>query len=144
MDDSARARKAVGIEGKRGGAKIPPYLVPLSRQAVEVVRRLMSMTGPSKLLIPGRNNPNRPMSENTVNDAISGMGYRGRLTGHGLRATLSTALNEMGYNHDWIEAQLSHAGENKIRRTYNHAAYLDQRRTMMQEWADYLDSVEAS
>lgn len=135
--------KQLALKVKEGGAKIPPYLVPLSRQAVEVVRRLMSMTGPSKLLIPGRNNPNRPMSENTVNDAISGMGYKGRLTGHGLRATLSTALNEMGYNHDWIEAQLSHAGENKIRRTYNHAAYVDQRRVMMQEWADYLDQVEA-
>ena len=124
------------------GGDIPPYLVPLSRQAVEVVRQLKSMTGKSRLLIPGRNNPNTPMSENTVNDAISNMGYKGRLTGHGLRATLSTALNEMGYKPDWIEAQLSHAGENKVRRTYNHAAYVHQRRQMMQDWADYLDRLE--
>lgn len=70
------------------------------------------------------------------------MGYQGRLTGHGLRGTLSTALNEMGYNSDWIEAQLSHAGDNKIRGTYNHAQYVEQRRKMMQEWADYLEGLE--
>lgn len=136
--------KQLALKVKDGSGDIPPYLVPLSRQAVDVARQLMSMTGQCKLLIPGRNNPNTPMSENTVNDAISRMGYKGKLTGHGLRATLSTALNEMGYNPDWIEAQLSHAGENKVRRTYNHAAYVEQRRGMMQEWADYLDSVEAS
>ncbi|KPC32562.1 Integrase [Pseudomonas syringae pv. cilantro] len=136
--------KQLALKVKDGSGDIPPYLVPLSRQAVDVARQLMSMTGQCKLLIPGRNNPNTPMSENTVNDAISRMGYKGKLTGHGLRATLSTALNEMGYNPDWIEAQLSHAGENKVRRAYNHAAYVEQRRGMMQDWADYLDSVEAS
>lgn len=136
--------KQLALKVKDGSGDIPPYLVPLSRQAVDVARQLMSMTGQCKLLIPGRNNPNTPMSENTVNDAISRMGYKGKLTGHGLRATLSTALNEMGYNPDWIEAQLSHAGENKVRRTYNHAAYVEQRRGMMQDWADYLDTVEAS
>ncbi|MEB0132587.1 integrase arm-type DNA-binding domain-containing protein [Pseudomonas sp. CCI2.4] len=135
--------KQLALKVKDGAGDIPPYLVPLSRQAVDVARQLMSMTGQCKLLIPGRNNPNRPMSENTVNDAISRMGYQGKLTGHGIRATLSTALNEMGYNPDWIEAQLSHAGENKVRRTYNHAAYVEQRRSMMQDWADYLDKVES-
>ena len=72
------------------------------------------------------------------------MGYEGRLTGHGIRATLSTALNEMGYKEDWIEAQLSHAGDNKVRKTYNHAEYVEQRRVMMQEWADFLDATEAA
>ena len=125
------------------GEKIPPYLVPLSRQAVEVVRQIMWMTsGKARLLIPGRNDPHTPMSENTVNNAISGMGYKGRLTGHGMRGTISTALNEMGYNPDWIEAQLSHAGDNKVRRAYNHAAYVEQRRQMMQAWADFLHDQE--
>jgi len=80
--------------------------------------------------------------------ALKRMGYHGRLTGHGIRGTLSTALNEMRdaegrrrYDKDWIEAQLSHAGENKIRGTYNHAEYVDARREMMQDWADWLDSL---
>lgn len=125
------------------GDKIPPYLVPLSRQAVEEVRKVLAMTGRCKLLFTGRNNPSKQMSENTVNVAIKRMGFGGKLTGHGIRGTISTALNERDYEKDWIEAQLSHAGENKVRGSYNHAEYVDQRRQMMQEWADYLDVVEA-
>lgn len=124
--------------------EIPAYLVPLSRQAVEEVRRVHLLTGGYKRIIAGRNDPRKSISDGTVNVAIGRMGYKGRLTGHGLRGTLSTALNEMGYNPDWIEAQLSHAGNNKIRRAYNHAEYVDQRRVMMQEWADYLDKLEAA
>uniref|UniRef100_UPI004038EE4D tyrosine-type recombinase/integrase n=1 Tax=Pseudomonas bambusae TaxID=3139142 RepID=UPI004038EE4D len=123
--------------------EVPPYLVPLSRQAVGVVREVLSMTGRCKLVFTGRNDPSKMMSENTVNMAIKRMGYEGKLTGHGLRGTVSTALNEMGYNADWIEAQLSHAGENKVRGSYNHAEYVEQRRGMMQDWADYLDWLEA-
>jgi integrase len=129
------------IRGKDGG-KVPPYLVPLSRQAVEEIRKVTEMTGPYKLLIPGRSDPAKPISDGTVNMALKRMGYEGRLTGHGIRATISTALNEMGYNEDWIEAQLSHAGSSKIRKTYNHAEYVEQRRKMMQDWADYLDGLE--
>ena len=131
------------IRGK-DGAKVPPYLVPLSRQAVEEIRNVMELTGAYTLLLPGRSDPAKPMSDGTVNMAIKRMGYEGRLTGHGIRATISTALNEMGYNEDWIEAQLSHAGSSKIRKTYNHAEYVEQRREMMQSWADYLDKVEAT
>jgi len=123
------------------GDVIPPYLVPLSRQAVELVRELKSMTGHCRLLFTGRNDPSKMMSENTVNNAIRKMGYEARLTGHGIRGTISTALNEKGYNEDWIEAQLSHVGENKVRGAYNHAEYVEQRRVMMQEWADYLDGL---
>jgi integrase len=127
----------------KGGDKVPPYLVPLSRQAVEEVRKVHQMTGSYKLLIAGRHEPTKPISDGTVNMALKRMGYEGRLTGHGIRATISTALNEMGYNEDWIEAQLSHAGSSKIRKTYNHAEYVEQRRVMMQEWADYLDGLAA-
>jgi len=125
----------------KGGDKVPPYLVPLSRQAVEEVRKVHQMTGRYKLLIAGRSDPSKPISDGTVNVALRRMGYEGRLTGHGIRATISTALNEMDYNEDWIEAQLSHAGSSKVRKTYNHAEYVEQRRVMMQEWADYLDSL---
>lgn len=126
----------------KGGDKVPPYLVPLSRQAVEEVRNVHELTGRYKLLIPGRSDPSKPISDGTVNMALKRMGYEGRLTGHGIRATISTALNEMDYNEDWIEAQLSHASSGKVRKTYNHAEYVEQRRKMMQDWADYLDEVE--
>lgn len=131
------------IRTKEGG-EIPPYLVPLSRQAVEEVRKVHQLTGGYKLLIAGRNDPSKPISDNTVNAALKRMGYEGKLTGHGIRATISTALNEMGYNEDWIEAQLSHASSSKVRKTYNHAEYVEQRRVMMQEWADYLDALESA
>ncbi|MNR24520.1 Prophage CP4-57 integrase [compost metagenome] len=121
---------------------MPAYLVPLSRQAAEEVRQVHEMTGRYKLLIPGRSDPGKPISDGTVNMALKRMGYEGRLTGHGIRATISTALNEMGYNEDWIEAQLSHASSSKVRKTYNHAEYVEQRRGMMQDWADYLDQLE--
>jgi len=127
----------------KNGDEVPPYLVPLSRQAVEEVRKVHKLTGCYKLLIAGRNEPTRPISDNTVNNALRRMGYEDQLTGHGIRATISTALNEMGYNEDWIEAQLSHASSSKVRKTYNHAEYVEQRRGMMQDWADYLDALEA-
>lgn len=127
----------------KGEGVVPPYLVPLSRQAVEEARKVHQLTGRYKLLIAGRHEPTIPISDGTVNMALRRMGYEGRLTGHGIRATISTALNEKGYNEDWIEAQLSHAGSSKIRKVYNHAEYVEQRRVMMQEWADYLDALEA-
>jgi len=71
------------------------------------------------------------------------MGYTNRLTGHGIRATISTALNELGYRKEWIEVQPSHVDKNQVRAAYNHAAYVEQRRRMMQEWADLLDGWEA-
>jgi integrase len=148
LDNALWTIPAEGVKQLRSrvrleGDKIPPYLVPLSRQAVEEVRRVMEMTGRFKLLFPGRDNPSQPMSENTVNVTIKRMGFGGKLTGHGIRGMISTALNEKGYEKDWIEAQLSHAGENKVRGSYNHAEYVEQRRGMMQDWADYLDKLEA-
>jgi integrase len=116
------------------GGEIPPYLVPLSRQAVEEARRVHQLTGRRQLLIAGRSDPRKPISDGTVNSALKAMGYKDRLTGHGLRATISTALNEMGYDPKWVDAQLSHIGD-----AYNHAEFVDQRKVMMQDWADYLD-----
>ncbi|WP_060538605.1 tyrosine-type recombinase/integrase [Pseudomonas sp. NBRC 111125] len=116
--------------------EIPPYLVPLSRQAMEEAKRVHQLTGRYRMLIAGRNDPRKPISDGTVNSLLKRMGYQGRLTGHGIRATISTALNEMGYNERWIDAQLSHIGD-----AYNHAEFVEQRRGMMQDWADYLDGL---
>ncbi|MNO60181.1 Prophage CP4-57 integrase [compost metagenome] len=127
----------------RTEGEIPPYIVPLSRQALEEVRELIKLCGRYRYLLAGRNDPNKMISENTLNMAIRRMGYTGKLTGHGIRGTISTALNEKGYNSDWVEAQLSHASENKTRDSYNHAEYVEQRRKMMQDWADLLDELEA-
>jgi hypothetical protein len=70
------------------------------------------------------------------------MGFANRLTGHGMRGTFSTAFNEVGYPDAWIEAQLSHSDPNAVRGAYNHAEYVEQRRRMMQDWADRLDLLE--
>ncbi|MDF8361363.1 tyrosine-type recombinase/integrase [Achromobacter anxifer] len=122
---------------------IPPYIVPLSLQAQEIVRHLLESFKPSQVyLIHGDKCLQNPVSENTLNGALKRMGYEDQLTGHGIRATLSTALNELGYPPKWVDAQLSHADPDKTSATYNHAEYVEQRRVMMQDWADRLDLFE--
>jgi integrase len=120
-----------------------PHVVPLPRQAVAILRGLYEITGSYDLLFPGQQNPDRPMSENTINKALRLMGYEGRQTGHGFRHLLSTELNGRSYNRDWIERQLAHGDVDGIRDTYNHATYLEQRREMMQAWADSIDALSA-
>ncbi|ENU4118519.1 tyrosine-type recombinase/integrase [Pseudomonas aeruginosa] len=124
---------------RRDGEDVPDYIVPLSRQALIVVERCLKRSGRCPFLFPGRNDPQTMMSENTINLAIKRMGLAGKLTGHGLRGTISTALNEMGYKQKWVDSQLSHADPDKTSGCYNHAEYVDERRRMMQAWADYLD-----
>lgn len=119
-----------------------PHLVPLPRQAVTLLRELKGITGKLDLVFAGRNDPKRPMSENTINKCLADLGYKGRQTGHGFRHLLSTELNGRGYNKDWIERQLAHGDSDEIRATYNHATYLEQRREMMQWWADHLELLE--
>lgn len=82
------------------------------------------------------------ISENTLNVALKRMGYKDQLTGHGIRGTISTALNEIGYPKVWVDAQLSHSDPDKVSSAYNHAEYVEQRRRMMQDWADRLDLFE--
>lgn len=120
---------------------VDDYLVPLSRQAVDAFKELIPLTGRFKYLLPNRNDPHKQMSENTINMGVKRLGYGGRLTGHGIRGTVSTALYESGlWEGSWIEAQLSHADGNKSRASYNHASYVEQRREMMQWWADQIYS----
>lgn len=110
-----------------------PHRVPLTLQALEVLRQIKAINSEGYLFIV---QGNKPVSENTINNTLKLAGYRGRHTGHGFRHLLSTELNERSYNSDWIEMQLAHGSEDKIRATYNHAQYLEYRRQMMQEWAD--------
>nr|SPS04626.1 Integrase family protein [Candidatus Nitrotoga fabula] len=122
---------------------IPPYIVPLSAQAIEIVRHLLDHFKPAqRYLFRHDYDLKRRMSENTLNTALKRMGYRDLQTGHGLRAVMSTALNEIGYPLKWVDAQLSHVDPNKTSATYNHAEYVEQRRRMMQDWADRLDLFE--
>ncbi|MBI3867413.1 MAG: tyrosine-type recombinase/integrase [Verrucomicrobia bacterium] len=117
------------------------HMVPLSRQAVEVLRQLKKLTGNRQHLFPNQHSPKSFMSENTMLYALYRMGYHSRTTGHGFRSTASTILNEHGFMPDVIERQLAHCERNQVRAAYNHAQYLPERRKMMQWWADYLDSV---
>ncbi|SFK83755.1 tyrosine-type recombinase/integrase [Rhodanobacter glycinis] len=130
-----------GEKMKMGAA----HLVPLSTQAVAVLRELYPLTGDGRYVFPGLRTSSRPMSENTVNAALRRLGYSGdEMTGHGFRSMAATRLNEMGWNADAIERQLAHAESNKVRDAYTHAAqYLDERTRMMQAWADYLDELRA-
>ena len=113
------------------------HIVPLSTQALEVIGKLKVINGNREYLFPNVKSPRRMMSENTILYALYRMGYHGRATGHGFRATASTILNEQGYNRDHIERQLAHGEGDAVRAAYNHAQYLPERRKMMQDWADY-------
>jgi integrase len=115
------------------------HIVPLSRQAVAVLRELQKHTGNRQYVFPNQQNLLTFMSENTMLYALYRMGYHSRTTGHGFRSTASTILNENGFQPDVIERQLAHCERNKVRAAYNHAQYLSERRKMMQWWADYLD-----
>jgi integrase len=117
------------------------HIVPLSKQAVAVLRELERLNGDRTYVFPNEHNRSSIMSENTVLFALYRMGYHSRATGHGFRSTASTILNEHGYRADVIERQLAHSERNTVRAAYNHAQYLPERRKMMQWWADYLDKI---
>ena len=127
------------IPGERMKMKAA-HLVPLSKEAVAILHDLHALTGHGHYVFPGVRTASRPMSENTVNAALRRLGYANdEMTGHGFRSMAATRLNEMGWNADAIERQLAHAESNKVRGAYTHAAqYLDERKRMMQAWADYL------
>lgn len=116
------------------------HVVPLSEQAVTILRELQPMAGGSRFVFPGRNR-DKPISNNTMLFALYRLGYKGKMTGHGFRSVASTALNEMGFRADVIERQLAHCERNEVRGAYNRAEYLQERRGMMQHWGDYLDAV---
>jgi integrase len=119
------------------------HIVPLSGQAIAVLRELEKQSGNRQYIFPNQHNASTFMSENTMLYALYRMGYHSRTTGHGFRSTASTILNEHEFRADVIERQLAHSERNTVRAAYNHAQYLPERRKMMQWWADYLDKVGA-
>lgn len=117
-----------------------PHVVPLSRQAIEVLEMLRSLRQAGDLLFPGERSQARSMSNNTILKGLERMGFKGRMTGHGFRGLASTILHEQGYAHEHIELQLAHSQRNAVSAAYNHALYLQPRARMMQDWADFLDA----
>jgi integrase len=119
-----------------------PHIVPLAKQAVEVLEILRTLTGKSEWLFPGDRNTKKSMSNNTILKSLERMGYKGRMTGHGFRGLASTVLHEQGYSHEHIELQLAHAPRNAVSAAYNHALYLEPRSRMMQDWADFIEQTQ--
>lgn len=117
------------------------HIVPLSVQAATLLRELHTLTGGQALLFPNLRSPKKCMTATTLNRALERMGYTGKFSAHGFRATASTMLNEMGYRSDLIERQLAHAERNKVRASYNQAQYLPERKEMMQAWANLTDEM---
>lgn len=119
------------------------HIVPLSTQAVALLETVKPLTGSGRYVFPSSRNDGRPMSENTIRVALLAMGYDGdTMTAHGFRGMASTLLNEQGWSPDAIERQLCHMPKDQVRAAYNRAQYLDERRRMMQAWADYLDGLK--
>jgi len=118
------------------------HRVPLSRQAIEVLQGIFPYTCDGQYVFPTPRSKNRPLSENGVLSALRNMGYmKEQMTAHGFRSMASTLLNELGHRPDAIETQLAHKGADRIRATYNRAEYMEERRNLMQAWADYLNEL---
>lgn len=133
-------RRQVDKEARKGKVA---HIVPLCRQALEILRELRQLTGGGTYAFPSTRQRGKCMSNNAVRAALRSMGFTGdEITPHGFRHMASTHLHELGYPSHLIEKQLAHADSNKIRAVYNHAEYLPERRKMMQEWADYLDRLK--
>lgn len=118
------------------------HVVPLSEQAIEILSELKPITGKHDLVFPSRQTWKKSMSENTMLYAMYRMGYHGTATVHGFRATASTILNESGFKPDVIERQLAHVERNKVRAAYHRSEYLEERKQMMQWWADFIEGMQ--
>jgi integrase len=143
----------INLDGEHPEWRIPAermkmreaHIVPLSRQAVTLLRELHPITGRARYTFPAIGGGGRPISENTLNGALRRLGYSSdQMTAHGFRTLASTLLNERGVHPDLIELQLAHAERNTVRAAYNRAQRLAERRAMIQEWADYLDKLRAN
>jgi integrase len=133
---------------KRGKLTVNPDMtnhhVCLSRQALALLHELHAITGGRKYLFPNQRDPKKPMSNNTLLVTLERMGYKGRMTGHGFRAlSMSTIKERLGYRHEVVDRQLAHAPKDKVASAYDRAKFLDERKVMMQAWADYVQAVES-
>lgn len=121
-----------------------PHIVPLSRQVIELLNEQKKETErfSTPWVFPSQVRPKDSISNNTILFAIGRMGYKKRMTGHGFRAlAMSNIKEKLGYRHEVVDRQLAHAHRNKIDRAYDRAQFLDDRRKMMQEWADYIENL---
>ena len=135
------ARKLWTIPAERMKMK-KVHLVPLSEQAIEILKEQRNKAGKWEHVFPSLYKPRQPISNNTILGALRRMGYQGRMTGHGFRSlAMSTIKQELGYRHEVIDRQLAHMPKSKITRAYDRADFLDERKVMMQDWANYLDSM---
>ncbi|HAA02925.1 MAG TPA: integrase, partial [Syntrophobacteraceae bacterium] len=120
------------------------HIVPLSRQAIDILREIYPLTGHGRYVFPSPRTDSRPMSSNAILSALRRMGYaKDEMSGHGFRSMASTLLNEHGWNRDAIERQLAHAERNSVRAAYNYAEFMPERKKMMQAWADYLEGIKS-
>ncbi|WP_140919646.1 integrase domain-containing protein [Limnobaculum xujianqingii] len=119
------------------------HVIPLSEQSIQILELMKPLSGHKKYVFPSRSKPLQPMNSQTVNAAIKRAGFGGVLVSHGLRSIGSTALNEEGFSPDVIEAALAHVDKNEVRRAYNRSDYLEQRKPMMQWWADFIEAADS-
>lgn len=117
-----------------------PHAVPLSDQAVALLRALHALTGNGRYVFPGRKDREQPLTHEAIRDVFNRAGYAGKFTPHGVRSTFSTYFNEANVDHELIELTLAHAERNKVRGAYNHAKKMESRRQLLQQWADLSDA----
>jgi len=137
LHDPAGATWRVPAQRMKGGRD---HVVPLSRQAAALFTELHDITGDGTYCFPSLSRRDAPLSDSALNVAFKRIGFAGRVTPHGLRATASTILNGQGFDRDVVELQLAHVERDEVRASYNHADRLQDRRRMMQTWADYIDA----
>jgi integrase len=136
-------RRKLSNHLKQANRKEDTHIVPLPEQCIVLLEELHQYTGRGKYLFPSPRGNSRPISNNALRTALRIMGFdNDTITAHGFRGVASTFLNTLGYRSEVIEAQLSHKDKNEIRAAYNHADYMEERRVMLQEWANYLDSLK--
>jgi integrase len=119
------------------------HIVPLSKQTLAILKEQKEISGKWEWVFPNQVRPIKPMSNNTILFAIGRLGYKGKMTGHGFRAlAMTTIKEELGYRHEVVDRQLAHAHRNDVDAAYDRAQFLTERKKMMQEWADYLGTLE--
>lgn len=127
------------IPAERMKTKLP-HIVPLSKQSIELFKLLHEIHGNREFVFPNQVNPRKTMSNSTILRGLYQLGYKGKLTGHGFRATAMSAIQEkLGYRYEVVDRQLAHAPKTKVQAAYDRAKFLEERTKMMQEWADWLD-----
>lgn len=120
-----------------------PHIVPLADQAIEIFKEQKEISDPWPLVFPSKFKPRQSISNNTILGAIKRLGYQGRMTGHGFRALAMGGIKqELGYRHEVVDRQLAHVPKSKVNRAYDRAMFLEDRKKMMQDWADYIDTIK--